>query len=422
MMIKLLLLLLIFSIPMSFAIKNMFNLNIFWVEPSFIISLLIILAYYVKINNHNDKMYPGMRKSMIYFFVFAYSYIFSILINIFYYNEGNILLKFTEGTKLLLGVCLSYVIYKLLFYYKNRIYYLIAISSIIQMLIAIYFYGIFKYNLPASSNLILYVTDYFNRQAIWTSTPIPRLGGTFFESPPFGLFMLGSLFCLILLKDDNISLKKHISFCLIPFLGAIFSFSSQIIVGLLIFFLGLFLIIILPRKLLNSFLLIYSGILIIGLIAILTIININTNFDPNEIYGNSSGERLYHIIFSFSLIISSFKNLLIGVGPGNYGVYLSDFSSYFPETVTPQVSFVEIIVEAGLLSFVTLIIALISLINKQIKAGQIKEAFMFIGFIVASSFQATWKWPILFVFFAIMIRVINNNNVRKVKSNEKNSY
>lgn len=181
-------LLAIFLMPLSYAIKFMIGLEgLTWIDPTIICSVCVLIGIVL---TRGAFPIPQINLLFISIFVFWLLYFISVLINSL--EDGTVPMGevFREPLKLIFGLIVAY----LTSYYarekenRRKMYKWIQVSAVVQFLIAVYFYFSAEFNLPLPASVHTYVVDYFERQVLWNNdTPIFRLGGTFIESPPFGL-------------------------------------------------------------------------------------------------------------------------------------------------------------------------------------------------------------------------------------------
>jgi hypothetical protein len=259
--------------------------------------------------------------------------------------------------------------------------------------------------LPANAVTAMYAKIYFIRQAIWLDDfPVPRMGGLFVEAPPFGLFMFSaSIVLLIARKTGNRS--TLLSWALwIALVGTLLSLTDQVLLGATVG-LGLALPSLLPRRAWYFWpVLVLSLAIPIGLILHSTIAKTQQfSSTPSALYinGSSVGERAFHTHYGLSLLTGDAKATVFGVGPGRYGEYAAE-SGYFPQTVTMQFSALEILCEWGVVGFTILGACCLLLFLTFLREQGLFSAGLFLGLLLANSFQANWKWEGAFLAIAAL--------------------
>lgn len=399
----------IIILPFSFATKDIIGKEITWVDPSLVIILFVFLSL---ILNKNSKILPRNASLLISSLVFIY--FLSSLIN-FFTNQHNDLEFLREPLRFGLSLLVFYTTY----YFskdpnkKISILSIMGIAATLQFFIAIYFLGVFLLHLPSFLNIEEFVTDYFKRQLIFYKVPIPRLGGTFFESPPFGLYMLCSFLTSYLLYKLTSS-KLSVFYIVITSLGVISSFSDQIIFSYLIIVLFIF-----YKKIKKSQfypLLLIIVVVFITYISFLTMPSYQNKFSTissGDYYGTSAGERYFHIMYSIELFLKNPKNIMIGIGPGIYGEYVS-LIGMFPNTTTPQVTFFEILCETGAIGFFLFTITLVYLGKFLYKYYGLLGLGVLTVIIIGDGFQANWKWSSVFLMVGVFLVIPNKKATPQV--------
>lgn len=392
----------VFLVPVSYGIKYMFNLDTNWIDPSLIIGAILFIAL-IFINGEFLRI---KNKTLLILIVsFQIIYLISAFLNSIIrsnYNLGDVI---REPLKLILLIFFAYLVY---FFSRDmsrriKIYNIIGISSVIHLITAIYLSYSIKFNFPIPSFLETYTIDFVNRQSLWLSTPIPRLAGTFFESPPFGLFMLVVFYTTIMAIYETKSVK-YVIYLIVSILGMIGTFSTQVLIAFTISSLIIILFFSKKTKYFRMFVLLFAGILFVfmsyfSINEIITKINLANS---DGIYGTSVGERSFHFKNGLSLFGDNLKNILIGVGPGEYG-YFASKTGIFPSTVTTQFTIIEVLVETGVLGLL-IFIFLVCLVG--VKIGRLHGVIgvtMFVSLFIANSFQASWKWTSFFLFIGLLL-------------------
>ena len=231
------------------------------------------------------------------------------------------------------------------------------------------------------------------------------MGGLFFESPPFGLFMFSMLIVLSFTRDKGYHPKW--TACAITFavLGMLLSLADQVLIAGTVGLLAS-----LPH-LAKSRPRIMRPLLTIATIAIcaflfhsLSVKRISsTNDMVTEINGGSVGERSFHFRYGLSLLEAHPAATLFGIGPGRYGEYATETGA-FPDSVNVQTSELELLVEWGVIGLAAWLALLACLAAREWEIHGILGLGLLLGLIIADSFQANWKHEAAFLAIAVLCR------------------
>jgi len=399
---KYILCLTILLIPFSYGIKIILRLDeIKWVEPSGIIATLFLIYYLIVkkrfLHQHTNQI-PSNNYDLILIFLLSFLIVLglSILTNVITETTVSLYDYFRELMKIVLGVSLTYYAYINSFFRENRliIYNLMFFNCVVQIAFSIFSLLAIKINIPLPGFLIDYLNDYFSRQIAW-QFHLPRLAGTFYESPPFGLLMLSCFFLSIIMYKE-VKSRSSVLFIILSFFGIVASFSEQILVSVISF-------ILLYSLLGKNYSLAFKMVLIVILnllIFFLLIPSMKNRITEVSTLGSSYGERLMHLNYALELFLQNTKNFLIGVGPGMYGQHASKVLP-FPDTVAPQSIIGELIAETGILGL-GFFSCLIGTMLVRVSHSKLL-LFILASFFFGASFQATWKWPQSFFFFGFIM-------------------
>jgi len=396
----------IIAMPITYATKTIFDLNLIWIDPTLLLTLGLFFVVRPQINSQ-DKI--------ITLILFVSSLISACVGNFYLNPRGDIQSAlydiFREPIKLWLNL-LFYLLSK--HYLKNhRVFTLkvYSVSIILQFCIAIYFW-LFNFGIVSiPGSLGDFCTEASLRQSVVVmGMVVPRAIGTFWESPPLGLFMLAGF--LIMYSEIYCESNRtilNVTGCIISLLGVIVSLADQVLLGLVVFFLlGT-----VHYSLKYKKILLLGGIVLFGLFLMSFLINhVYMKMDYDFAQG-SMGERLYHTSLALSLLIDKPFMALFGIGPGRYGEYAAVFG-LFPPTVTIQVAPVEIFVEYGFLGVITFFVTGIYLLKTSMKLDGFLGNVSLVSLLLANAFQANWKWEAFFfslAYFSVCksISTIKNN-------------
>jgi len=410
--------LIVILIPLSYSTKFLIGLpDITWINPTLILSVLFCLCTLdIKIDS------PSVFIVLMAFFSAIVGYIITPDWKLSLYP------LFRESVRLLLCVIFMHVmIYALT---KNREYVLkcLSITVCLEFFFSIYLIIGAYSDLGLSGDAREYMRIYLYRQAIWINGDImiPRPGGTFIESPIYGLFMICSYIILTISRKEYIYDNRLIKTGqYIAMIGAIISLSSQVIAGLAVFWIYPILKQLFVRKQRNIK---YIGYTIIGIVCSFyylldrTIIKIReiNNIDISLI-GFSLGERIFHIYYSLQIITDNLLLLLFGIGPGRYGTYLSKIFNVAEDTGI-QVVPMDWLAETGMIGLSIIIFWLYNIYyNGKKKYCTLAEAGFF-ATLISVLFQANWRWECWFFVWALMLSKNNSKVVGGINGQKKNSF
>lgn len=381
--------------PLSYGTKMALNIDALWINPALIFGLLVFMLLQC----------PLGGKPV--FFVFISSAISALIGGLCFSPDKSsidgLYTIFREPIRLWLNIALFSVV---LYYYRRDSFYvikMIAISIAIQFVVSLYIVlsvvGIAY--LPAPINT--YFVEAAQRQVVWFgNAAIPRLVGTFWESPPYGLFMFTG-FSIILLYINQSKQKKYplifASGC--GFLGTIGSLADQVLLGMLAFFIAhFFLNAIKAKRILRGVIIAILLFVSAFYVADRIIFKLQEAQDSTNIY-SSAGERIYHSQLVMNILEDSPYLLLTGIGPGRYGEYAARYGS-FPDSVTVQFTLMEWIGEYGFMGLGAMLIFVFDCYRKAIANYGISGGATWIGIMLANMFQSNWKWEIWFVAMAVL--------------------
>jgi hypothetical protein len=247
--------------------------------------------------------------------------------------------------------------------------------------------------------VVSYTRAYLLRQTIgFNGIPIPRMGGLFFEAPPFGLFMFSMVVVLFLIREKGLYTRWTSWGITFALLGVLFSLADQVLLAATV---GLLFSLPLMAKKHPR---IAWPLVVIVTIAVCAFefqsLTVKKNSDTTGIVtrvnGGSVSERSFHVQYGLLLLEAHPAASLLGIGPGRYGEYASE-TGYFPDTVNMQTSELELLVEWGVIGL-TLWIALLGCVAVRVWEGNgMLGLGLLLGLILADSFQANWKYEAVFL-------------------------
>lgn len=257
---------------------------------------------------------------------------------------------------------------------------------------------------PAPSLVVSYSRAYLLRQTLWVNgIPIPRMGGLFFESPPFGLFMFSMLVVLSFTREVSRYRRWTAAALSFAVLGILFSVADQVLLAGAV---GLFswLPNLRQKHPRITWPLAITMTLAICAFEFQSIMVKETSSSTGivtRINGASVGERSFHIRYGLSLLEAHPAAALFGIGPGRYGEYASETGD-FPDTVNIQTSELEILVEWGVAGLAVWIALLACVVARVWQLHGFLGFGLLLGLILADSFQANWKYEAVFLAIAAL--------------------
>jgi hypothetical protein len=390
------------AIPISVACKFLLGVTgAIWIDPTLILGLAALLAL---APHWGDFLTGAMRLAVagtgLVFCVSLICTLSGLLIRppTFLYDALR------EPLRLWLNLC--WLVVSLWFLiHKPRVVLRCSIIAVVFGLgTGIYLHLVAFTLAPAPAAVISYTRSYLLRQTLgFNGIPIPRMGGLFFESPPFGLFMLSMLVVLFFTREDR-RLSKWTGFGItVAVLGMLFSLADQVLLAGAV---GLFSS--LPhlgkkRPGIVWPLVIFAAVAIFAFEfqSISGKNDSSTTGIVTRINGSSVGERGFHIHYGLSLLQSSPAATLFGIGPGRYGEYASE-TGLFVNTVNIQTSEIELLVEWGVIGLTALVALLVCVMARAWEVHGMLGPGLLLSLILADSFQANWKYEAVFLAVAAL--------------------
>ena len=395
-------------LPFSYSTKFLLGLpELTWVNPTVVLGIVLFLLLLPPID-------PKMSVLIVFSALVSGCLGFIFLLNLSG-DQGGVYAVFREPIRTALNfiwfwVCLHFARREPDFLVKW-----LAVGVIVQLLIAIYIWLGALTILPLPGTVAEFVRTYALSQVVWFGeVPVVRFVGTFNESPPFGLYMLSALIVFTLaMRERSRHSRWTAAGWIAALIGVIGSLATQVLLGLVVF-VGICMIFLLRGKQ-------AIAARIVGVVLLLLItpyllgviggkISDAADLRAEVAYGKSGGERLFHAYYGIKLLEQHPEYIPFGLGPGRYGRYVAQTGA-FPETVTPQVTPVEWLVEYGLVG-TALLIWWLWLVWKKSRRFGILGIAAFLGLLLANMFQANWKWESWFLALA-MLYAANTDMISK---------
>lgn len=383
-------------IPISFGAKETLGLT-YWLDPTLIIGFLIFLLWPSKPRPGLSVAIPICAVVSAYAGTFFMPPVFGDFLTLYHI--------FKEPLRLILVLIFFWVSVR--FFIQERKFALrwISISVLVQVVVAIYLVLAVLGRAPYPNFLTNYVDAHMEVQ--WISVGslfVPRLCGTFYESPPLGMYMTACLVILGFGKFREGAKERIVTWGLIAAsVGVVWSLSEQVLLGLLPLCAGIILASGKGKTVLRVTL-VAALLLLIPFVStkMMNKIQQEQRLQGQQVAGSSGAERAFHARYALRMLDDNPWGWLTGMGPGRYGEYASR-TGMFPDTVTPQVTPIAWLFGYGVIG--TLIIcAWLFLVGK----GAVKSYGVFLGtgalfaIILSDMFQAGWKNESFFLGLAYL--------------------
>lgn len=388
-------------IPFGFGVKEMFGLH-YWLEPTLLLALVIFLLW-------PARPLPLVSVVIVAFAVFG-AYIGTIYLPPLYSDVVSLYWIFKEPLRLLLCMMLFWISVR--FFVKDLQFAIrwLALSVLVQLVLAAYLLAAVLGILPVPQFLDRFVA--MHQAAQWITVAnrsVPRVCGTFFEAPPFGLFMFCALVLLALAYFRD-GLKTRLVFwgTLGALVGLLGSLSEQVFLGVLPLLAGL----LLSSKRGRASVRVAFAVLLLALIPFASSeLMVRVQQAEVEQAGVEQGgavqvgsgyERIFHARFAMEVLSENPWHWLTGMGPGRYGEYAEQVGP-FSNTTTPQVTPISWLFGYGLPGTALIVAFLVLIGTNAIKRyGILLGGGALLGILVANLFQAGWKSEPFFLALAYL--------------------
>jgi hypothetical protein len=390
------------AIPISVASKFLLGVTgTTWIDPTLVLALAVLLALSPR---WGDFLTGDLRLAVAGTALVFSASLICALSGLLLRPPSSVYVVLREPLRLWLNLC-WFLVSCWFLVYKPRVILLCSIVAVAFGLGAgIYLHLVAFGVAPAPALVVSYTRSYLLRQTLWfNGIPIPRMGGLFFESPPFGLFMFSMLVVLFCTRESGRYRKWTACGLTFAVLGMLFSLADQVLlagtVGLLSWLPNLGKKhpgISWPLAILATVAICAFELQTIGVKEISSTTGIVT-----RINGASVGERSFHLRYGLSLLQAHPAATLFGIGPGRYGEYASETGD-FPDSVNMQTSEVEILVEWGVVGLAAWIALLACVAARVWELHGVLGLGLLLGLIVADSFQANWKYEAVFLAIAAL--------------------
>jgi hypothetical protein len=413
------------TMPLTFATRDLFGaVGITWVDPTLILGLVVFLLLRA----------PIKEKAAVWLLGFAFlsAFVGALLLRASADRDRAALyVYYVEPIRLTLNIIWFWVSLRFLRLDRKFVLRWLAICVALEFSVACYLFAAFYDLVPVPDAVRLYLEIYKTRQAIWWGDLMTyRMAGTFFESPPFGLFMFCCLVIFVLAlwySQDNRETRFRIWLgigAICSFLGTVASLADQVLIGLLA--LGITLLFVykggdgFSRKLLWSGLVAILALYVTSALAKKGNSESGISGDP---MGMSVGERLFHARYGLGLFLEQPASVITGIGPGRYGDYAVR-TGYFPSTVVTGVTVIDWVVEYGLVGLFLIGVWLFRIGSKAVLGYGILGAGALVALLIANMFQANWLWESWFLVLAFLYSSVPDPTLKAARDipSGRNSY
>lgn len=364
-----------FSCLSGKSAKFIFPYNGPWINPQFLFGVVIIGLLYKEIKS-NLVLSKNVKYALGFVIIYMISFIASFIMNQYFYMSGIV-----EVIKVFGNVVLIYLVVS----NTNKDTIKILLNSIVIVCVALVFLevvGILAYKgyIPLPENLMNYVDSSIGPQQ-WIfigklTFIVPKFGVTYMETQNLSLILFIGYISILMLKRyyDEFSKFNKISIWILS-IAIFYNLSKAIIACFMLFNVALLFFKYIKPKIKDSkkfYIMLFGiGIMLIGLVLVIftskEIMNLkDSNMSLIE-YGKTSkssiAQRVFLIAMGIALLISNFKNLLVGLGPRQYGINLSHMKEleglYGVES--SAISIFQVVIDVGLIGSIIFILFLNSI-------------------------------------------------------------
>jgi hypothetical protein len=339
--------------PLTYALKLVYDLETTWIDPAYLTGLLALLLYLVKVRGR-----PRLTRSewgmvgVLSAFVAFYCVVGLLSLVRYLGGDGPILPTayacIRDPMRLTLSAALFGVVVLAV---RDKVVYTQVLKAFVwvgiaQFAAAAYMVAAVAWSLYLPPGWLHYVEVYYWRQALYHGALVfPRLGGTFYEAPTYGLFLLCAVASNVLLLKYARGWTYRITLVVLG-IGTVASLSDQVLLGFAVLPIVIFL-----RRAPYYVRRRPAATLAGAMIAVVTMSYFAFSMQRKAAVeaqmhlarGHSVSERVYHTKHGLDLLESQ---PLTGVGPGLYGHY-AEKTGIWPHTVTVQAMAPEILVGDG---------------------------------------------------------------------------
>lgn len=383
-------------IPIGFGVKETLGLT-YWLDPTLILALLVFVLWPRRPQPLITIAIPVFATFSAYAGTFYMPPIFGDFLTLYHI--------FKEPLRLFLVLTLFWISVR--FFIQDRKFALrwVSISVLVQVVIAIYLVGAVLGKAPYPNFLENYVDAHMQVQWITVgSFFVPRLCGTFYESPALGMFMIS---CLVILTfgrlRDGVKGKIVLWGLAAASLGVAWSLSEQVLLGFLPLGAGAILAM-RGGKATLRIALAAAILLTVPFVStkLMNKVQQEQQLQGQQVVGSSGAERAFHARYALRMLDNNPWGWLTGLGPGRYGAYASR-TGFFPDSVTPQVTPIAWLFGYGAIGTAIICAWLFLIAKNSVKSyGIFLGLGAFFAILLANMFQAGWKTESFFLALAYL--------------------
>ena len=388
------------AIPVSVACKYILGITgTTWIDPTLILAVAALLALMPR---WGDFLTGELRLVVSGTALLSAVSLVCALSGLLLRPPSSVYTVLREPLRLWLNLC-WFLLSCWFLMYKPRVVLVGSIIAVAFGLSAGIYLHLAGFGLaPAPALVVTYTRAYLLRQTLWVDgIPLPRMGGLFFEAPPFGLFMFSMLVVLCCTRAMQ-RYRKWTAYGLVfAVIGILSSLADQVLLAGAV---GLFTWLPKISGKRYTWPLVLIVMFAIGAFELQSIAVKQTSSNNGivtRINGASVGERNFHLRYGLLLLQAHPAATLFGIGPGRYGEYASETGD-FPDTVNMQTSEAELLVEWGVAGLAVWIGLLACVAARVWKMRGLAGLGLLLGLVLADSFQANWKYEGVFLGVAAL--------------------
>jgi hypothetical protein len=283
----------------------------------------------------------------------------------------------------------------------------LAVSAVLEIAWAAYLLVAFGLSLPLPGAWRAYMQAYWFRQALYAGEIVfPRLGGTFVESPPFGLYVLGALVVVGAARRYGAMPAAGRTgrwIDVVLWVGLVGSWSTQVLLAAGVWGAVTFGPATFSRARSVSARWWRSAVLtvVVAGVAAAAVAKLGTSEQETGERGSSIGERSAHFRRASRLVAD---HPLLGIGPGQFGEEaVRDSHGLYDATTTAQLTFAEIAAETGAAGIAAAALLVGAVMLGVHRRGEYWPVGAAGALMLATAFQANWRSPIVFIAASILL-------------------
>lgn len=408
-----------FSCLSGKSAKFIFPYNGPWINPQFFFGILIIGLLYKEIKS-NLVLSKNVKYALGFVAIYMISFIVAFIMNQHFYKSGIVEVAKVFGNVILIYLVVSNI---------NKDTMKILLNSIVIVcitLVLLEILGILAYKgyIPLPDNLMYYVDLSIGPQQ-WIfigehTFIVPKFGVTYMETQNLSLILFIGYISILMLKIyyNEFSKFNKVSIWILS-IAIVYNLSKAILACFMLFNVTLLFFKYIKPKIKDTkkfyIILVSVGVVLIGLVLVIftskELMNLKDSGMSLIEYGKTSqssiAQRVFLIAMGVTLLVSNLKNILIGLGPKQYGINLSHMKGleglYGVES--SAISIFQVVIDVGLIGTVIFILFL-----KSIYTIIKNDVFKVIGLtciMIGTSPLPDYLPSIIW----LMLGVIANNNI-----------